>query len=56
MLIPNPTPEGSPLCQVTPKFCKQYANVGSIIEAALVDYKNEVTSRAFPSAAHTAYR
>ncbi|GAQ78937.1 3-methyl-2-oxobutanoate hydroxymethyltransferase [Klebsormidium nitens] len=42
--------------KVTPKFCKQYANVGAVIGAALVDYRNEVSSRAFPSPAHTAYR
>ncbi|CAK9201814.1 unnamed protein product [Sphagnum troendelagicum] len=42
--------------KVTPKFCKQYASVGSIIQAALSEYREEVSSQAFPSAMHTPYR
>lgn len=32
----------------TPKFVKQYANVGTIIKDAVTDYINEVNSSAFP--------
>lgn len=32
----------------TPKFVKQYANVGTIIKDAVTDYINEVNSGAFP--------
>lgn len=42
--------------QVTPKFCKQYASVGSVIEEALSAYRDEVVSQTFPSALHTPYR
>ena len=34
----------------TPKFVKQYANVGTIIKDAVTDYINEVNSGAFPDA------
>ncbi|XP_074568205.1 3-methyl-2-oxobutanoate hydroxymethyltransferase 1, mitochondrial-like [Curcuma longa] len=42
--------------KVTPKFCKQYAQVGDVINKALTEYKEEVETRSFPSAAHTPYR
>ncbi|WCJ37801.1 3-methyl-2-oxobutanoate hydroxymethyltransferase [Euphorbia peplus] len=35
-----------PFCsgQVTPRFCKQYAGLGGVINKALVEYKEEVTN------------
>lgn len=43
------------LLQVTPKFCKQYAQVGNIVNKALLEYKKEVTNGSFPGPAHTPY-
>lgn len=43
------------MLQVTPKFCKQYANVGEVINKALLEYKKEVTNGSFPSSAHSPY-
>lgn len=42
--------------QVTPKFCKQFARVGDVINKALVDYKEEVTNGTFPGPSHTPYK
>ncbi|XP_057780407.1 3-methyl-2-oxobutanoate hydroxymethyltransferase 1, mitochondrial-like [Salvia miltiorrhiza] len=42
--------------KVTPKFCKQYAHVGEAIGKALSEYREEVTSGAFPGAAHSTYK
>ncbi|KAG8391882.1 hypothetical protein BUALT_Bualt01G0233100 [Buddleja alternifolia] len=42
--------------KVTPKFCKQYAHVGDIINKALSEYKEEVTNGSFPSSAHSPYK
>ena len=42
--------------KVTPKFSKQYANVGSVIAIALEEFKNEVHSGEFPGAQHSPYR
>ena len=42
--------------KVTPKFCKQYAQVGHVIQEALGSYRAEVSSGAFPSAQHTPYK
>lgn len=42
--------------QVTPKFCKQYAHVGDVINKALLEYREEVTSGSFPSSAHSPYK
>ncbi|EFJ24767.1 hypothetical protein SELMODRAFT_173629 [Selaginella moellendorffii] len=42
--------------KMTPKFCKQYAKVGDVIQQGLADYRDEVLSGRFPSAAHTPYR
>ena len=44
------------LLQVTPKFYKQFAQVGDVINKALVDYKEEVTNGTFPGAAHSPYK
>jgi 3-methyl-2-oxobutanoate hydroxymethyltransferase len=41
---------------VTPKFCKQYARVGDVINKALSEYKEEVQSKAFPGPSHTPYK
>ncbi|KAF3784179.1 3-methyl-2-oxobutanoate hydroxymethyltransferase 2 [Nymphaea thermarum] len=47
-----------PFCsgQVTPKFCKQYGQVGDSINEALLQYREDVVNRSFPDAAHTPYR
>jgi len=37
----------------TPKFCKQYANLGKLISEGLEQYKTEVESRDFPTKDHT---
>ncbi|KAI9109899.1 hypothetical protein K1719_018940 [Acacia pycnantha] len=42
--------------KVTPKFCKQYARVGEVINKALLEYKEEVTSSSFPGPAHSPYK
>ncbi|XP_027106238.1 3-methyl-2-oxobutanoate hydroxymethyltransferase 2, mitochondrial-like isoform X2 [Coffea arabica] len=42
--------------KVTPRFCKQYAHVGDVINKALLGYKEEVTSGSFPSSAHSPYK
>lgn len=42
--------------KVTPKFCKQYANLGIQIEGALRAFNEEVKTRAFPSPSHTPYK
>ncbi|KAK6920064.1 Ketopantoate hydroxymethyltransferase [Dillenia turbinata] len=42
--------------KVTPKFCKQYCQVGEIIDKALLDYKEEVTNGSFPGPSHTPYK
>ncbi|XBI16912.1 hypothetical protein VPH35_059080 [Triticum aestivum] len=42
--------------KVTPKFCKQFGNVGSVINKALSDYKQEVETRSFPGPSHTPYK
>ena len=42
--------------QVTPKFSKQYASLGNVIQEALTQYREEVASKAFPSPLHTPYR
>jgi len=41
---------------VTPKFSKQYASLGSVIQEALTEYRDEVTANKFPSDVHTPYR
>lgn len=42
--------------KVTPKFCKQYAHVGDVINKALVEYKEEVANGSFPGPAHSPYK
>ena len=42
--------------QISPKFCKQYANVGNVITKALGEYKAEVTNGSFPSSVHSPYK
>ncbi|KAG6725497.1 hypothetical protein I3842_02G034800 [Carya illinoinensis] len=42
--------------KVTPKFCKQYAGVGDVINKALLEYKKEVTNCSFPGPAHSPYK
>jgi 3-methyl-2-oxobutanoate hydroxymethyltransferase len=42
--------------KVTPKFCKQYAQVGAAIQGALGEYAREVAAREFPSRAFSPYR
>ena len=44
------------LLQVTPKFCKQYARVGDVINKALSEYKEEVTNGSFPGPSHSPYK
>lgn len=43
------------MLQVTPKFSKQYAKVGEVINSALLEFKKEVTNGSFPSSAHSPY-
>lgn len=42
--------------KVTPKFCKQFANVGAIIGEALTEYRHQVEARAFPGPIYTPYK
>lgn len=42
--------------QVTPKFCKQFAHVGDVINKALSEYKEEVTNGSFPGPSHSPYK
>lgn len=42
--------------QVTPKFCKQYAQVGEVINKALLEYKEEVSKHLFPGPSHSPYK
>ncbi|KAI3719489.1 hypothetical protein L6452_20389 [Arctium lappa] len=42
--------------KVTPKFCKQFAQVGEVINKALSDYKQQVENRSFPGALHSPYK
>jgi 3-methyl-2-oxobutanoate hydroxymethyltransferase len=42
--------------KVTPKFCKQYAQVGEVINKALLEYKEEVSKHLFPGPSHSPYK
>ena len=42
--------------KVTPKFCKQFGNVGEVVQSALQQYKAEVSSGEFPSQLHSPYK
>jgi 3-methyl-2-oxobutanoate hydroxymethyltransferase len=46
----------SSLLQVTPKFCKLYARIGEVVQEALSQYIDEVSTGAFPSTAYSPYR
>ena len=41
------------LTDISPKFVKQYINIGDLIKEAAITYREEVTSRKFPSSEHT---
>ena len=41
--------------KVTPKFCRRYADVGTLIQSALAAYAADVRAGAFPSPAFTPY-
>ena len=42
--------------KVTPKFCKQYGNVGEVVQSALQQYRAEVSNGEFPSQQHSPYK
>ncbi|KAK9074267.1 hypothetical protein SSX86_006864 [Deinandra increscens subsp. villosa] len=42
--------------KVTPKFCKQFAQIGEGINKALSDYKQEVENRSFPGVTYSPYK
>ncbi|PIN20179.1 Ketopantoate hydroxymethyltransferase [Handroanthus impetiginosus] len=42
--------------KVTPRFCKQYAHVGDVINKALLEYRAEVMNGVFPSSTHSPYK
>ncbi len=42
--------------KVTPKFCKQYGNVGEVVQQALQRYRDDVTNGAFPSEQFSPYK
>ena len=42
--------------KVTPKFCKQYAQVGKVIQKAMTEFKNEVRNGEFPGTEFTPYK
>ena len=42
--------------KVTPKFCKQYGNVGEVVQTALQQYKAEVSNGDFPSQQYSPYK
>jgi hypothetical protein len=41
--------------KVTPKFCKRYAEVGQVIQSALVQYRQDVEGGTFPSQQYSPY-
>ena len=41
--------------KVTPKFCKQYAQVGKVINDAMLHFKNDVATGVFPGALFSPY-
>lgn len=41
--------------KVTPKFCKRYAEVGRVIQSALVQYRQDVEDRTFPGQQYSPY-
>eukprot|EP00511_Aplanochytrium_stocchinoi_P009392 CAMPEP_0204864462 /NCGR_PEP_ID=MMETSP1348-20121228/4079_1 /ASSEMBLY_ACC=CAM_ASM_000700 /TAXON_ID=215587 /ORGANISM="Aplanochytrium stocchinoi, Strain GSBS06" /LENGTH=289 /DNA_ID=CAMNT_0052015107 /DNA_START=361 /DNA_END=1230 /DNA_ORIENTATION=+ len=42
--------------EFTPKFCKQYATVGHLIQQGLADYKADVENQSFPSEHYSPYQ
>ncbi|KAL2336083.1 hypothetical protein Fmac_010529 [Flemingia macrophylla] len=42
--------------KVTPRFCKQYACVGNVINKALLEYKKDVINGSFPDDFHSPYK
>lgn len=42
--------------KVTPKFSKQYADVGKVVDAALKQFRDEVQNGAFPGPRHSPYK
>lgn len=42
--------------QVTPKFCKQYAQVGLVVNEALQQYKEDVEAGVFPGPQFSPYK
>ena len=42
--------------KVTPKFCKPYAAIGRDIQTAIQQYRDEVTSRQFPTIQYSPYK
>ncbi|KAL8242281.1 hypothetical protein R6Q59_012583, partial [Mikania micrantha] len=42
--------------KVTPKFCKQFAQIGEGINKALSEYRQEVENRSFPGLAYSPYK
>jgi hypothetical protein len=51
---PTYLPPAAP--QVTPKFCKQYARVGEIIQGALQQYREDVSAGHFPGRQYSPYK
>lgn len=41
---------------MSPSFCKQYAQVGPIVQQALEQYREEVAAGTFPSAEYSPYK
>ncbi|CAD6233562.1 unnamed protein product [Miscanthus lutarioriparius] len=42
--------------KVTPKFCKQFGDVGAVIGKALAEYRQQVEAGSFPGPDHTPYK
>ncbi|KAL6659851.1 hypothetical protein ACP70R_002680 [Stipagrostis hirtigluma subsp. patula] len=42
--------------KVSPKFCKQFANVGAVITEALIEYRQQVEAQLFPGPTYTPYK
>ncbi|XP_008450010.1 3-methyl-2-oxobutanoate hydroxymethyltransferase 2, mitochondrial-like [Cucumis melo] len=42
--------------KVTPKFCKQFAQIGDVINQALSEYREEVSNGSFPGPLHNPYK
>ena len=42
--------------KATPKFCKQFGDVGAVIGKALAEYRQQVEAGSFPGPDHTPYK